>query len=365
MLRLSTLAQPSAAHVGEELQAALGDAAFDRLDAAVAYVTTGGVRVLRHGHEGDFARLQKRWLSSFDWCRSQPVALAALNQGATSQVRIHRGAEVVNRTGCAPTLPFHPKGFLFRGTDARLLVSGSGNLSSNGMNEGVELNTVIDVRAPLTGAEQPVWDALGDLATWFEAEWTSAPAYGTALRTRYEKAFAAAPATATATEDDSVPETSATGYTPSQLAGAARAEVFWTQAGNLTQNLGAGNPGSQLMMRAMTRVFFGFTDRVVPKMTALGTVDIRYGGHLHSDLPIEYAHNGMDRLNLPHPGGNGPAKYDQETLVFRKVARQGGVIFDLSLATTAAQKNALRRASAAVGLDLVMPGGRRFGFIPL
>ena len=36
----------------------------------------------------------------------------------------------------------------------------------------------------------------------------------------------------------------------------------------------------------------------------------------------------------------------------------------LTFATARAQRAALRKASAAVDLDLVMPGGRRFGFSP-
>lgn len=364
MLRVSTLAQPSTGRVVNELHAAMSDVAFEHLEAAIAYVTASGLRALRHGHEADLSRLDRRWLSSFDWCRAEPVALDALNQGGTSRVRIHQGAAVVNRPQCAPRLPFHPKGFLFTGPDARLLLSGSGNLSHNGIRQGVELDTLIDVRTPLAPGEQQAWDALGEVAVWFDGEWAKASAYQGALRAAYETAFASTPTTPAATEDDSVPDTAGHGYTAAQLTGAGRAAVFWTEAGNLTQNLGAGNPGSQLMMRAMTRVFFGFEARVVPHMTPLGTVDIKYGARIHPGLPLEFAHNGMDRLNLPHPGMNGPAKYDQETLVFRKVARRGGVIFALSLVQTAGEKNALRTKSAAAGLDLVMPGGRRFGFIP-
>jgi len=254
---------------------------------------------------------------------------------------------------------------LFSGPDARMLISGSGNLSHNGMTRGVELDTIIEARKPTVGEEMETWDLLGRIQTWFDDLWSAATAYQGALETSYRAAFVAAPSTPAPTDDDWAPDTTPRGYTPAQLAGARRAAVFWIEAGNLTHNLGAGLPGSQLMMRGMTRVFFGIAAKVVPKKTSLGVVDIRHGSTIH-EVTLEYAHNGMDRLNLPHPGQYGPAAYDQQTLVFRKSALQGRVILDLSLATTSAERKALRAASAIANLDFVMPGrnARRFGFIP-
>jgi hypothetical protein len=350
--------------VADALHTALADPAFTRLDVAVAYVTTSGIKTLRDNDGAQLDRLDKRWLSSFDWCRSQPVALAALNQIAASSVRIHDGVFVVGRQGCAPRLPFHPKGFLFSGDEARLLISGSGNLSDNGINRGVELDTVLEVRSPTSPSETALWDELGELQAWFDGQWATANPYQGGLKSRYEAAYAAAPKMPAPTDDDWSPVTTPRGFTPTQLAGARRATTFWTEAGNLTHNLGAGVPGSQLMMRAMTRVFFGIRPNVVPVKTPLGTVDIRYGGTIYANEPLEYAHNGMDRLNLPHPGPVGPPAYDQQTLVFRKVPYEGRVIYELTFATTPAQRTALRKASAAVELDLAMPGGRRFGFSP-
>jgi len=350
--------------VAHALHTALADPAFTRLDVAVAYVTTSGIKTLRDSDGAQLDRLDRRWLSSFDWCRSQPVALAALNQPAASSVRIHDGAFVVGRQGCAPRLPFHPKGFLFSGDEARLLISGSGNLSDNGINRGVELDTVLEVRSPTSPIETALWDELGELQVWFDGQWATADPYQDDLQSRYEAAYAVAPKVPAPTDDDVAPATTPRGFTPTQLAGARRATKFWIEAGNLTPNLGPGVPGSQLMMRAMTRVFFGVSASAVPKMTPLGSVDIRYAGTIYPNEHLEYAHNGMDRLNLPLPGPGGPPGYDQQTLVFRKVPYEGRIIYELTFATAPAQKAALRKASAAVDLDLVMPGGRRFGFSP-
>ena len=351
--------------VANALHTALADPAFNRLDVAVAYVTTSGIKTLRDSDGAQLDRLDRRWLSSFDWCRSQPVALAALNQPAASSVRIHDGDFVVGRQGCAPRLPFHPKGFLFSGDEARLLISGSGNLSDNGINRGVELDTVLEVRSPTSPIETALWDELGKLQAWFDGQWATADPYQGSLQSRYEAAYAVAPKIPAPTDDDwSQVPARRRGFTPTQLAGARRATKFWIEAGNLTPNLGPGVPGSQLMMRAMTRVFFGVPATVVPVMTPLGSVDIRYGGTIYPNEHLEFAHNGMDRLNLPHPGSGGPPAYDQQTLVFRKVPYEGRIIYDLTFATASAQRAALRKASAAVDLDLVMPGGRRFGFSP-
>jgi hypothetical protein len=349
--------------VAHALHAALGDPAFTRLDVAVAYVTTSGVKTLRDSDPAQLDRFDRRWLSSFDWCRSHPVALAALDQTPASSVRIHDGAFVVGREGCTPRLPFHPKGFLFSGDEARLLISGSGNLSDNGISRGIELDTVLEVRSPTSPQETTLWDALGKLQAWFDAQWASADPYQ-GLKSRYEIAYAAAPKVPAPTDDDWSPETTPRGFAPTRLAGARRATIFWIEAGNLTPNLGAGVPGSQLMMRPMTRVFFGVPARVVPVKTPLGSVDIRYGGKIYPNETLEFAHNGMDRLNLPHPGPGGPPAYDQQTLVFRKVPYEGRVIYELTFATASAQRAVIRRASADVGLNLVMPGGRRFGFSP-
>jgi len=362
--RTSAVAQPSMGSVAHALRTALADPAFTRLDVAVAYVTTSGVKTLRDGDGAQLDRLERRWLSSFDWCRSQPVALAALNQTAASSVRIHDGAYVVARQGCAPRLPFHPKGFLFSGDEARLLISGSGNLSDNGISRGVELDTVLEVRSPTSPIETALWDELGGLQAWFDGQWAAANPYQGDLRSRYEAAYSVAPKTPAPTDDDWSPATTPRGFTPTQLAGARRATTFWIEAGNLTPNLGVGVPGSQLMMRAMTRVFFGVSATVVPVKTPLGSIDIRYGGTIFPNETLVFAHHGMDRLNLPHPGPGGPPAYDQKTLVFRKAPYEGRIIYVLSFAETRAQKADLRKASAAVDLDLVMPGGRRFGFSP-
>lgn len=362
MLRSETRLQPAGGPIVNLLHAALAEPRYTSLDAAVAYATASGVEALRSGHGSNLDRLSRRWLSGFDWCRSDPVALQALDQPARSAVRIFQGKVVVERQGCTPRVPYHPKGFLFSGPGARLLVSGSGNLSRSGITRGIELNTVIEVHDPTTIEELAAWNALKTVQAWFDSTWASAHAYAS-LHDRYRAAFASASNAPPPTDDDwSTSSLIGRGYSEPDLVKMRRATVFWIEAGNLTENLGRGNPGNQLMMRALSRVFFGFPPTDIPKQTAIGTVDIRYEGTLTTGLSIEFAHNGMDRLNLPKPGSAGPEKYDREMLVLEKAAHQGRVIHILSLASPTEGRN-LKRKSRAAASAFAMPGqGRQFGF---
>lgn len=363
MIRNETWVQPAAGRIATVLHLAMADQRYTELDAAVAYVTMSGVEELRRGHSADLDRLDRRWLSSFDWCRSDPVALRALDQPTRSGVRIFEGRSVVKRDRCTPSVPFHPKGFIFAGDGARLLISGSGNLSRSGITRGIELDTLIEVQDPGTKVEVAAWDAIEATRTWFDSAWAAADKYPS-LHGPYQAAFAATAATPPPTDDDwSTARPARRGYNAADLVKIRRATVFWTEAGNLTQNLGKGNPGSQLMTRGLTRVFFGFQPRDVPKQTPIGSISVRYGGTLTTGLSIEYAHNGMDRLNLPRPSIAGPAKYDQETLVFEKVAYRGGFIYELRLASSSAEKRHLKRRSDAAAATFTMPGkSRKFGF---
>jgi hypothetical protein len=322
------------------------------------------VTTLRSSRAFSVDRLQCRWLSAFDWCRSDPVALESLGQPTRAPVQIFRGTEVVKQPACIPKLPFHPKGFLFSGPSARLLISGSGNLSRNGLTRGVELNTLLEVRNPRSSSERAAWAALEAVGKGFEKLWAAADAYGP-LHSGYQAACAAAAAAPPRTDDDwSTAKATTKGYTTLDLVRIRRARSFWIESGHLTQNLGKGNPGNQLMMRALTRVFFGFEAKDIPKMSAIGSVTVRYKGTLTGGLSMEFAHNGMDRLNLPKPGSPGPPVYDQTTLVLEKVASGGRMIFDLRV-ISAQEQARLEARSRRANMAFVMTGpGRRFGFCP-
>jgi HKD family nuclease len=246
MLRNETCGQPAMGRVVDLLHAALAEPRYDALDAAVAYATPTGVGALREGHAADLDRVSGRWLSSFDWCRSDPVALGALDQLKRSAVRIFDGRYVIGRQGCVPKLPFHPKGFLFSGPNVRLLISGSGNLSRNGLTRGIELDTLIEVHDPTTSEEVAAWKAVEVIRTWFDGVWSSADPYG-GLSDPYRIAYARASASPPPRDDDwsdSHLIGSAQKYSAQELIKIRRAPVFWIEVGNLTRNLGPGNADS-------------------------------------------------------------------------------------------------------------------------
>ena len=336
---------------------------FRRLRAAVAYATQSGIRLIRDAGACQAAHLTSEWLVSLDWCRSEPAALEALESSRRSTVRIPSGAQVVNSPRCTPRIPFHPKGFLFLGPTDRLLVSGSANLSRNGLLLGHELDTVIEVRNAETSAEKEAWKALGRTNTWFRELWQDSTAYSQ-IANQYRTAHAGSIKEPVPTSDDvtdSEEHRPRTRFSGDDLLRLRSAQHLWIEAGNVTQNRGRGIPGNQIMMRAMTRVFFGLEARDVSRDTHLMTLAISYQGHISRDRTLRYSNNSMDVLTVPVPGSpTGPPSYDNLTLVLRKASHNGALIYELRIATPA-EIISLRRYSDQVGGRFVMSSGRQFG----
>src|SRR5213080_4293194 len=137
MLTLDFVCQPeSGREYRSLLDAAFGAATVTRLDAAVAYATTGGVEAILESLVPHRASLRLRWLLAIDWCRSEPAALDRLQAEQQSQVRIADGTHVVRQPGCVPRVPFHPKAVVLRGPSSVGVLAGSGNASRNGMTRG-------------------------------------------------------------------------------------------------------------------------------------------------------------------------------------------------------------------------------------
>lgn len=356
---VAAIPQPASARLIDSLCSALADNRYTEMKAAVAYATTSGVRELADSIRQ--TTLSLKWLTAIDWFRSEPAALGSLDGLRRSTVRIHNGREVVGRPGCVPRSAFHPKAFLFTGPDSALLISGSGNLSANGLRRGIELGTIIAATSRASRANRDAQQALGDVRTWFDTLWRAADGYAS-LAGEYTTKFALRPAAAAVMDFGDPPEPGAGRFTAEQLAQVSHAETMWIEAGNLTAST-SQTPGHQLMMRPYTRVFFGVLASPVPRMTHLGDVLIRFGSATPVFRSIEYAHNSMDRLNLPHSDGIQHARYDGETLVFRKRPGRGTVVFELTVASKSDVAR-LKRSSQRNGLAFKMSGpGREFGFI--
>ena len=334
---------------------------YRRLRAAVAYATQSGIQLLERSDACRGPYLKAQWLVSLDWCRSEPAALGALDSMPRSSVRVPFGVQVVNSPRCVPRIPFHPKGFLFQGPTARLLVSGSANLSRNGLSIGHELDTIIEVRDAKTSAERHAWRALGDTKRWFRHLWQDATRYSQ-IENRYQSAHSDSIRQPTPTSDDA---TNAAGlrtrFRAEDLLRLRSAQHLWIEAGNVSENRGRGVPGNQIMMSAMTRVFFGVEARDVPTDTHLLVLAIRYEGHISWDRTLRYSNNSMDVLTVPVPGSPiGPHSYDNQTLVFSKIPHDGALIYELTIASIA-EKARLAQRSKQVDGHFVMSSGRQFG----
>lgn len=343
-------------NVSDVLHAALSDARYDTLRAAVAYATSSGVREIQDAVAA--SNMTIKWLSAFDWCRSEPAALNALAQKRASEVRIHDGVRVVARSGCVPTVSFHPKSFLFSGPTDALLVLGSANLSRNGLRHGVEFDASFSASGG--AARDAEWRAINRSREWFDSTWEAAAPYR-ALADRYEVEYSKRSRATALLEFGVAGLPAGRSFTPQQLALVAGAQSMWIEAGNLTA-AGAASPGHQLMMRPMSRVYFGFGADAVPRMTRIGEVSIDYDGALTPGLSLEFAHNSMDRLNLPATSRNGVTSYDGTTLRFDKTAVGGGLVFNLKV-VRGAEEHRLRSASSRLGMSFTMSSGRSFGFV--
>jgi hypothetical protein len=348
--------------------AALQQRPFDAFDVAVAYATVSGVKELTRKCKGvaggEWESMEKRWLVGIDYCRTEPIAIEMLANERNSTVKVHDGTAVVRRLKCTPLLPFHPKAFLFRSDTATAIVSGSGNLSRNGLTKGHEVGSVLVVRDPLNHQERAAHDVCLGVRTWFEQLWTPATAASRVLPT-YSSIFESVDhlRSPVPTDDDAGDtEWLSTGshrgaLTVEQLRQLRACKHLWIEAGTLTKNRGPRRPGNQLMLSRMTRVFFGFTSTDVERDTTIGSVSICFGSHRRDDCSLRFSNNAMDVLGLPIPGEGGPVKYDDEYLHFERMSDGA---FNLTLGT-ASQHRKWGQASSAIEGSHAMRSGRAWG----
>ena len=112
---------------------------------------------------------------------------------------------------------------------------------------------------------------MDNLSRWFEGMWLGrypvvehaglSTARATPLNTGVPRCQLTKPA------DDSGHVGTRRGMTLEQLAALASGQVLWIEAGNVTKNRGPSRPGNQIMMKALTRVFFGELGDEVPVNT--------------------------------------------------------------------------------------------------
>jgi len=362
MIQVDYIAQPSSRTTLDAIGRIASSANVKAMDVAAAYITSGGVTDLVKRTSvsmgGGWNGLEKRWITSFDYCRTDPEALDVLLTIPSSSVRIHDAQFCLDHAGW-PKVPFHPKAFLFRSNLRDYVLTGSGNISRSGLSRGIEAGLAIDVKR--IGVDEPTSSAaVNELRAWFSREWKRATPLNAPLLARYSKLCESVPnlKSPVPTEDDLASSDSGSGaLSGKDLQKLRVCRHFWTQAGNITKNRGPHLPGNQLMMKRLTRVFFGFNQTAVPENTLLGSVDMYFDTGVTGQYSLSYSDNKMDKLNLPVPGGDGPPSYDNQCLLFRRMTPK---VFKLTLGTPADRATWLKRSKAIDG-DFKMTSGREWG----
>jgi HKD family nuclease len=108
---------------------------FDRLDVAVAYATTGGVKIVLDALEG--REFQICWLLGLDDAITQPKVLKDLQNRKDSHLKV---------CSLGPGRRFHPKVFRFwssHNVERSALLLGSGNLTNHGLQRNAEAGALL------------------------------------------------------------------------------------------------------------------------------------------------------------------------------------------------------------------------------
>ena len=362
MSQVSFIAQPAGQTTLDAIEAIAKGCDLTKLDIAAAYITSSGTHDLLKRVNAtlgaDWTGVKKRWITSFDYCRTQPIALDALLSLPASSVRVY-DASFCLANGGMPKVPFHPKAFLFRGKEKDFALAGSGNLSRSGLSKGVEVGLTLAVNRK-NPVEPTAAASIKGLRSWYKKVWDDATPLDAALLKRYVKLFESVPNLAhpAPTEDDLASgETSTGALTNRDLQKLRVCSHFWIEAGNITKNRGPSLPGNQLMMKRLSRVFFGYDPITLLENTIIGSVDASYNGGPVASYTLSYSDNKMDKLNLPVPGTVGPAAYDNKFLLFREVAPH---LFRLTIGTKS-EKSEWVKNSKAIDAYFKMSSGREWG----
>ena len=358
-MNVEHILQPGPNSTFETLKKCVAANFAEQIDIAVAYITSSGLLTLLNMFEQELnealGNLTIRWITSFDYKRTDPSSLNRILDLHADRVRIFNGEQVL-QSNCAPSRPFHPKVFIFKGPGQHRVLAGSGNLSFSGLVRGHEAGFLA---TDINGNAQ-VSHSIDGYFHWFDGLWQASDNLDADLLNRYKTQYdnkenIEAP---TLTDDDFLPSIkSGNALSLADMMKIRAARRLWISAGNITKNRGKKLPGNQLMMKRMTRVFFGIPPIDVPRDTLLGRFGISYNGGEYKDCTLSYSNNNMDKLTLPIPDDGGPPSYDQSVILIERVQPNK---FNLALAN-GAERQRWKNRSKAIGGYFVMNGGREWG----
>lgn len=363
MSRIVAIPQPSVQTTLDAISDILQTPSIATIDVAAAYITSGGahdlIQRINQSLGTGSTNVAKRWITSFDYCRTEPVALEALKSLPNSSVRIYDSAFCLEHRG-VPRIPFHPKTFMFRSGNVEWVLAGSGNISRSGLSRGIEAGLAVGIDRLRNGENHTALASIDALNSWFEDAWNVAKPLTNSLLEQYRTLYRSVEnlSCPVPTEDDVVTsDPGRGGLSSADLRKLRACEYFWIEAGKITKNRGPLLPGNQLMMKRLSRVYFGFHSKSVPENSLLGTVEISFGGMAAKSYSLTYSDNKMDKLTLPIPDIDGPPSYDNRYLLFSAI---GPGRFDLTVGTSADKSTWLRK-SKAIGGQFKMKSGRQWG----
>ena len=363
MSRIIAIPQPSIQTTLGAIGVLLHTPTIQEVDVAAAYITSSGAYDLIQSNNQSLGvnsgSVAKRWITSFDYCRTQPVALKALMSLPNSSVRIYDAAFCLKHRG-VPKVPFHPKTFLFRSGNIEWALAGSGNISRSGLSKGIEAGLAVGIDRSKKGENPTALKSIDALKDWFEDAWIKAEPLTAKLLEQYRILYSSVEnlSSPVPTEDDVVTsDPGRYGLSSAALRKLRTCEFLWIEAGKITKNRGPAHPGNQLMMKRLSRVYFGFPPTAVSENTAIGDVEILFNGSAAKPYSLTYSDNKMDKLNLPIPGSDGPPTYDDKYLLFHAV-RPGQ--FELTLGSSTDKATWLKKSRAIDG-DFKMKSGRQWG----
>lgn len=267
-----------------------------------AYATQSGASSFSIAMSPTFwTTTQTRWLFGLDYGRTQPQALRTISGKPNAEVRIYDGAWIVNQNGFLPRRDFHAKSsILANRTNGRFgMIVGSGNFSSNGLRKSIEAGASL-----CTDIEAEYNAKIRNIETMADDLWAQATALDDILDV-YEERWKADFAAVTAEEEIQADQPAS--------------DIFWIEAGYVTQNRGADHPGNQIdFPRGMSRYFGFHPPDDLPRNSVIGTItfDPPSGGLVSRDLRL--GNNLMEKITLPIPETHGLDLYDGKVLVFER-----------------------------------------------
>ena len=339
-------------------------AKYKRVTGVFAYATAAGVKLLidalRENTKG-WNEIEKRWVVSIDYARTEPEALKKLVGLNNSFVRVPF-FEAIMKNKFKPKRNFHPKTILFdsrRGVEIGPvgIVVGSGNLSISGLSLGYESAISINWANRISkkdrdGVKSIITeiDSIGEL---FDI--------ATPITISMINAYQAKRPKIKHDLDDEVDEvkTITKKKTEVDVAKAIALKTsthFWIDVRYVVPNLGKGKPGNQIDMQRGSRTFFGFSPEIIKRNASLGDIAIQYDDKT-ATCHMRFGNNYMDKLNLPIPGEDGPATYQNKTILFEK-QKSGSFLLSVGSKSDIAYWKKLSQRRRTL---YKMQGGREYG----